>query len=187
MQSIRAELETFASTIRGVEVGMTSQVTALRNAADQSRLAADAFGATAQDIRSASVPLLQSGEKIAGASQSLTTVVSGATERISISVAEASTKLADSVTRSVASFEAGQRSASEFAGSLRGHIDQLSTVWAGYSEKFDRVDEDLGKSVGHLADAISTQGQQLANYYASPWLASLSGFGTSPCVGGFPQ
>jgi hypothetical protein len=143
MQSIRTELETFATTIRSVEVGMTSQVSALRDATDQTRLAADAFGTTAQDIRSASAPLLQSGERIAGATQSLTTVVSGASERISISVAEANTKLAESVTRSVASFEVGQRSALEFAGSIRGHIDQLSTVWTGYSEKFERVDEDL--------------------------------------------
>ena len=94
MQSIRTELETFASTIRSVELGMTSQVTALRDATDQTRLAADAFGATAQDVRSASVPLLQSGERIAGATQSLTTAVSGASERISVSVVDSNAKLA---------------------------------------------------------------------------------------------
>jgi uncharacterized protein YukE len=164
MESIRGELDSFASTIRGVEVGMASQVNALRDATDQTRLAADAFGGTAQDIRSASTPLLQSGEKIAGATLSLTTTIASVSERISVSVADANTKLADSVTKSVASFESGQRSASEFAESLRGHIDQLSTVWAGYSEKFDRVDEDLGKAIGDLAEAVSTQGQQLANY-----------------------
>jgi uncharacterized protein YukE len=94
----------------------------------------------------------------------LTTTINSASERISVSVADANTKFADSVTKSVASFESGQRSASEFAESLRGHIDQLSTVWSGYSEKFDRVDEDLGKAIGELAEAVSTQGQQLANY-----------------------
>jgi uncharacterized protein YukE len=157
-------LEAFASTIRSVELGMTSQVTALRDATDQTRLAADAFGATAQDVRSASAPLLQSGEKIAGATQSLTTAVFGASERISVSVVDSNAKLAESVTRSVASFEVGQRSAADFAGMLGAHIGQLSTVWTGYSEKFERVDEELGKAIGDLSEAVSTQGQQLVSY-----------------------
>ncbi|WP_315769018.1 anti-phage ZorAB system protein ZorA [Bradyrhizobium sp. SZCCHNR2012] len=164
MQSIRTEIETFASTIRSVELGMTSQVTALRDATEQTRLAADAFGATAQDVRSASAPLLQSSERIAGATHSLTTAVSGASERISVSVADANSKLAESLTRSVASFEAGQRSAAEFAGALGGHISQLSTVWTGYSEKFERVDEELGSAIDDLSEAVSTQGQQLVSY-----------------------
>jgi hypothetical protein len=164
MQSIRAELETFAGTIRSVELGMSSQVTAMRDATDQTRLAADAFGATAQEIRSASAPLLQSGERIAGATQTLTTAVSGASERISESVVDANAKLAESVTRSVASFEMGQRSAAEFAGALEAHIGQLSTVWTGYSERFERVDEELGKAIGDLSEAVSTQGQQLVSY-----------------------
>jgi ABC-type transporter Mla subunit MlaD len=164
MQSIREEIDKFAAAIRSVEVGMTSQVAALRDSADQSRRAADAFGTTAQDIRSASAPLMQSGERIAGAAQDLSTTVAGASERISVSVGEANAKLADSVSQSVASFEAGQRSASEFAASLRGHIDRLSTVWAGYSDKFDRVDADLGKAIDDLAGAVSTQGQQLMTY-----------------------
>ncbi|MFC0242626.1 anti-phage ZorAB system protein ZorA [Rhodopseudomonas telluris] len=164
MQSIRSELEAFASTVRNVETGMTSQVTALRDATSQTRLAADAFGATAQDVRSASAPLLQSGERIAGATQSLTTVVLGASERISASVVDSNAKLADSVTRSVASFEAGQRSAAEFAGTLGEHIGQLSTVWAGYSEKFERVDEELGSAIDDLSRAVTMQGEQLVSY-----------------------
>ena len=164
MQSIRQELDKFAGTIRTVEVGMTAQVAALREAGDQSRRAADAFGTTAQDIRSASAPLLQSGERIAGATENLTTTVAGASDRISLSVVEANTKLAESLSRSVASFEVGQRSASEFAGSLRLHIDQLSTIWKGYAEKFDRVDADLGKAIEDLAGAVGTQGQQLVTY-----------------------
>jgi ABC-type transporter Mla subunit MlaD len=88
----------------------------------------------------------------------------GASERISLGVVEANTKLADSVSRSVASLETGQRSASEFAGSLRRHIDQLSTVWTGYAEKFERVDADLGKAVADLAGAVGTQGEQLVTY-----------------------
>ncbi len=166
IQAIRTELETFAGTIRSVELGMTSQVTALRDATDQTRLAADAFGTTAQDVRSASAPLLQSGERIAGATQNLTTAVSGATERISTSVIDANSRLAESVTRSVASFEAGQRSAAELADALGAHIDQLSTVWAGYSEKFERVDEELGDAIDDLSEAVSTQGQQLVSYAA---------------------
>ena len=95
MQSVRGELDSFSNTIRSVEVGMASQVSALRDATDQTRLAADAFSGTAQDIRSASTPLLQSGEKIAGATLSLTTTISSASERISVSVVEANTKLAE--------------------------------------------------------------------------------------------
>jgi hypothetical protein len=164
LQSVREELDKFAGTIRSVEAGMTAQVAALRDAGDQSRRAADAFGTTAQDIRSASAPLLQSGERIAIATEGLTTSVVGASERISLGVVEANTKLADSVSRSVASLETGQRSASEFAGSLRRHIDQLSTVWTGYAEKFERVDADLGKAVADLAGAVGTQGEQLVTY-----------------------
>ncbi|MBB5045969.1 uncharacterized protein YukE [Rhodopseudomonas rhenobacensis] len=164
MQSVRTELGTFASAVRSVELGMASQVTALRDATDQTRLAADAFGATAQDVRSASGPLLLSGEKIAGATQILTSAVSVAGERISESVVEANSKLADSVSRSVVSFEEGQKSAAQFAEALGAHIGQLSTVWTGYSERFERVDEDLGKAIGDLSEAVSTQGQQLVSY-----------------------
>jgi ABC-type transporter Mla subunit MlaD len=94
----------------------------------------------------------------------LTTAGAGARARISTSVADSNAKLAESVARSVASFEVGQRSAADFAGTLGEHIGQLSTVWTGYSEKFERVDEELGKAIGDLSEAVGTQGQQLVSY-----------------------
>ncbi|MFT3937637.1 anti-phage ZorAB system protein ZorA [Rhodopseudomonas sp.] len=164
MQSIRTELEAFAAAVRNVELGMSSQVSALRDATDQTRLAADAFGATAQEVRSASAPLLQSGERIGLASQSLTAAVSGASDRISASVVDASSTLADSVKQSVASFEAGQRSAIEFSDAMGAHIGQLSAVWTQYSERFERVDDQLGAAIDDLAEAVGNQGNQLVEY-----------------------
>jgi uncharacterized protein YukE len=153
VQSMRADFDSFTNTIRSVETAVSAQVGALRVAADQTRLAADAFGGTAQDVRSATGPLLQSGETIANATLGIGSAVTAASDR-----------LADSVSKSVASFEAGQQAAGDVAVSIRGHIDQLATIWAAYSEKFERVDKDLGAAITDLGGAVTTQGQQLASF-----------------------
>lgn len=164
MQSIRTDFDGFTNTVRDVEIAISAQVSALRDATDQTRRAADAFGGTAQDVRSATGPLLQSGEKIANATLGMSSAVANDSERISSTIVDANTRLTDSVAKSVASFEGGQQAAAEVAASIRGHIDQLATIWAAYSEKFERVDEDLGAAIDDLGEAVTTQGEQLAKF-----------------------
>jgi uncharacterized protein YukE/gas vesicle protein len=164
LQSIRADLDGFTNTVRDVELAISAQVGALRDATDQTRRAADAFGGTAQDVRSATGPLLQSGERIASATLGMSSAVTSASDRISGTIVDANTRLAESISRSVASFEGGQQAAAEVAASIRGHIDQLAATWAAYSEKFERVDEDLGAAIDDLSEAVTTQGEQLAKF-----------------------
>lgn len=164
MQSMSADFDGFTRTVRDVTTAVSAQVGALREATDQTRRAAEALGGTAQDVRSATGPLLQSGEKIANATLGMSSAVTDASERISSSIVDANKRLGESVSRSVASFEGGQQAAGQVAASIQKHIDQLATTWAAYSEKFERVDQDLGAAIQSLGEAVATQGQQLAGF-----------------------
>ncbi len=144
MQRITGEFDRFAQALRSGETSLVAQTSAVRDATDQSRLVADAFSRTAQDVRTAAIPLAQAGERIAGA-----------TERMSETVAQ-----------SVAALEIGQASSKQLAEALAAHASQLATTWENYSSKFERVDEDLGRAISELGQSTERQ-VQLLNDYAS--------------------
>jgi hypothetical protein len=140
LRAIRDEVERFATAMRSTETSLAAQGNAVREATTQSRAAADAFSKTAQDVRVASAPLVQSGERIAGATD----------------------KMADALTRSVAALDAGQASSRALAEALTHHNDQLATTWANYAERFENVDKSLAEALKSLAAAAQNQGQILS-------------------------
>ena len=142
MQQINSEIAQLTAAMRETASTLTIQNSALRDTTEQSRTISDAFSRTAQDVRVAATPLVQSGERIAGA-----------TERLS-----------ETFRSSVTALESGQASSRELAESLGAHATQMSTVWATYSNRFEKVDGDLSKAFDQIHDATVRQGEILADY-----------------------
>jgi uncharacterized protein YukE len=121
---------------------LSHQAAAINEATSQTRLVSDAFAKTAQDVRVAALPLQQSGDRIAAATDTMTT-----------SFVSAAASLAESQ-------EAGRR----LAETLTGHIEHLTAVWTGYRDQFERVDEALGRTVLAISNAATAQGESLSRY-----------------------
>jgi hypothetical protein len=140
LRAINEEVERFTAAMRTTETTLSAQSNAVREATTQSRAVADAFSRTAQDVRVAAVPLVQSGERIAGATDRMT----------------------ETIGRSVAALEAGQTSAQSLAEALAQHNGQLAATWAKYADRFEGVDKSLADAVATLGAAAQEQGQILS-------------------------
>jgi|GEM_PF-1592775 len=140
--TIRQEMDRFETALRGSNSALTSQASAIGDAASQTRVVSDAFSKTAIDIRSASGPLLQSGEKIASATSGFETSLRTAVEALASS----------------------QAASQELNTSLRDQSASMAEIWQTYEARFARIDEALAKSVTDLATATEQQGDTLSRY-----------------------
>lgn len=140
--TIRQEMDRFETALRGSNSALTSQASAIGDAASQTRVVSDAFSKTAIDIRSASGPLLQSGEKIASATSGFETSLRTAVEALATS----------------------QAASQELNTSLRDQSESMAEIWRTYEARFVRIDEALAKSVSDLATATEQQGDTLSRY-----------------------
>ena len=149
--SIRAEVDRFEDALGKSGAALTSQASAIGDATSQTRLVSDAFAKTANDVRVAAAPLIQSGEKIASAT----------------------TSFEQSLKTAVESLAAGEQAASELATSIKGQGEQLIETWQEYEERFVRIDESLAKAIEDLAGATERQGETLGRYTSDvdKWLA----------------
>ncbi|MEH2510158.1 uncharacterized protein YukE [Nitrobacteraceae bacterium AZCC 1564] len=142
MERVRSEIERFAQALQASEVAMVTQVGAMGETTAQTRQVSDAFGRTAQEIRAASTPFVQSGERIARASEAM----------------------AQSLQQSASSLDSSQLASKELAASIAQQSERLADMWRGYVAQFDRVDQELGRSVEKLAEATQSQAQTLVDY-----------------------
>ncbi len=142
MESVRREIEKFAAALHASEAAIAAQVGAMGETTTQTRQVSDAFGRTAHDIRNAAAPFVQSGERIATASE----------------------EMAQALQQSVSSLNVSQLASKELAGALSQQSESLADMWRGYVAQFDRVDQELGRSVETLAEATQKQAQTLVDY-----------------------
>lgn len=140
--SIRAEVDRFEGALSKSGSALTSQASAIGDATTQTRLVSDAFAKTANDVRVAAAPLIQSGEKIASATTGFEQSLQSAVEALS----------------------ASQQASGELATSIRGQGEQLIETWREYEGRFIRIDEALAKAIGDLAGATESQGETLSRY-----------------------
>ncbi|WP_434712321.1 anti-phage defense ZorAB system protein ZorA [Rhizobium sp. YTUHZ045] len=140
--TIRQEVERFESALRGSNSALSSQTSALGEATSQTRSVSDAFSKTATDIRSASGPLLQSGEKIASATSNFE----------------------DSLRSAVEALTASQFASEKLNTALREQSTSMAEIWRNYEVRFARIDEALAKSISDLATATERQGDTLSRY-----------------------
>jgi ABC-type transporter Mla subunit MlaD len=142
LETINKELSAFSNSMQTISQSVIAQVGALQTTTAQSRAVADAFGKTAQDVRSASTPLVQSGDRISAATE----------------------KLAEIVKTTATSFAATHDASKTLSEALREHNERLAESWAQYSQRFAKVDEDLAKAYEKLHEATVRQGQILSEY-----------------------
>jgi hypothetical protein len=142
IKEINAEVDRMVQSMRVAEVAMVAQAGAVKDATMQSKAVADAFGRTADLVRTAAGPLVQSSDRIAGASD----------------------RMADTISRSVTALEESQRAAKRLAENLSGHIDRLTVVWTNYEARFGQVDADLGLALTRLSEETRRQLDILATH-----------------------
>ena len=142
MQGITAEVERFSGVMHATQESLVVQIGSVRDSTSQMRGVSDAFTKTAQDVRTASAPLLQSGERIARATESL--------ER--------------SMGTSVSALGSSQQEAGRLAARLGEQATRMSELWGGYATRFDRIDQELARAVTDLAKATQSQGENLTQH-----------------------
>lgn len=139
---ISEEMERFETAMRSGATAYASQASAIGDAASRTRLVADAFAETADQVRGAAAPLVQIGE------------------RLSL----ASTQMNQAIAQSTAELTRANAGSAELASALTAQIETLGTLWAGYKEQFDRVDEALANAVEQLAGATEQQAERLTSF-----------------------
>lgn len=140
--TIRQEVDRFEVALRTSNAALSSQANALGDAASQTRSVSDAFSKTATDIRSASGPLVQSGERIAAAT----------------------TSFEGSLRSAIEALVASQAASQELNASLREQGTSMAEIWRGYEARFGNIDEALAKSITDLSTATERQGEALSRY-----------------------
>jgi len=142
ISTIRQEVDRFESALSKSGTALTSQASAIGDATSQTRLVSDSFAKTANDVRVASAPLIQSGEKIAAAASSFEQSLGAAVQALS----------------------EGQDASGKLATSIVDQGEILVKTWSEYEERFARIDETLGKAVEDLAGATERQSDTLGRY-----------------------
>ena len=144
LQAIAGEVERLMRSMRATQESFEAQVGTVRDATAQARTVSDAFAKTAQDVRSAATPLLQSGQRVAEAAESFTRGVATAASDL----------------------EQGRIAGSRLAEQVQGLAERIAQQWSSHAERFASVDKDLAKAVTDLADAAQKQGDNLAAHAA---------------------
>lgn len=142
LRQIAEEVERFRQAMAAGGAALSHQATAIGDATSQTRSVADAFARTAQDVRAASAPLIHSGERMAQATAELGTTIAGV----------------------VNGMEAANLASTQLSQSLTTHTERLGSMWEGYKQQFERIDEDLAKAVDKLAETNSGQAEILTRF-----------------------
>lgn len=139
---INAEVDRMVQSMRIAEMAMVAQANAVKDATSQSKAVAEAFGTTAQLVRTASEPLIQSGDRVVGATN----------------------RMAESIAQTVTAFNDSQRAARTLSDNLTSHVDRLTEIWSGYESRFGAVDADLANALVRLSEETRRQLDILATH-----------------------
>jgi chromosome segregation ATPase len=74
--------------------------------------------------------------------------------------------MAASVSSSVAALSSLQEAATSIAGQLSRHLDQISSVWEQYEQRFKGVDEDLGRAAERFHHEVERHQAAIASFVA---------------------
>lgn len=121
--------------MREVEAALSNQRSALEGTASEARKTADVFNHTAQEIRVATAPLAQVGDRFAAASQSMSA----------------------NLDRSAEALRQMQSEVATIAGALQVTNIQTQVFWEDFKDKFEEVDTALGRAVTTLSQSTLDQ------------------------------
>ncbi|TGT72999.1 hypothetical protein EN802_14110 [bacterium M00.F.Ca.ET.159.01.1.1] len=139
---ISAEIDRFQAAMNRGGEALAHQANAIGDATTKTRTISDAFSETAQQIRVAAAPLIESSDRIA----------------------RAASELNASVGLTATTMEAANTRSGELAQSLTNQVEGLKTLWEGYREQFDKVDEELARALQTLSDATVAQAEKLNGF-----------------------
>ncbi|WP_224407284.1 anti-phage ZorAB system protein ZorA [Afifella sp. IM 167] len=139
---IHAEIERFATTMEAARNDFSAHGGAIRDATDKTRLISDAFSQTADDVRTASAPLARSGEAMASAAR----------------------EMSSSVASTVSTLQAEHAAAERMSNELAAVLTQMKELWAGYANRFQSIDQELGQALNKIYEQSRAQGDSLAEY-----------------------
>lgn len=139
LDRINGEFERFETAMRSGASAYGHQASAIGDATNQTRMAADSFAEIAGNVRTISGPLLQSGDRMVQATNEMNTATR-----------EAMTGFAQLTANS-----------DRFVESLRATSEQQTSMWAQHSARFEAADRSLAAAVEALGKAMTEQGQSL--------------------------
>jgi hypothetical protein len=141
-KDLRGDLERMSQALASSEVALSGQAQSIRDATKESNASASAFERIAKEVHSASAPLTQAAERIAGATQTMSEIFRTAVQSLSDS----------------------QAAARELAERLTTHHKQIEAVLDSYEARFGAVDESLSKAVGLLAEEATKQQENITRF-----------------------
>ena len=142
--ALRSDLERMSASFKASEAALTRQTEAARSAVEQSNAVAQSFRSVANDVSTASRPLLEASGRIAGATEEMSKAVGVA----------------------AASLTAGQAAARALAEGLTKNQTDLNNLWSSYADKFDKVDVSLANSIRTLAEETTRHQKSIEEFVA---------------------
>jgi len=139
---LRGDMERMSAAMRASAAAFAEQARAHQQTTEQSTVVATAFGKVANDVSSASRPLVQSADRITASTETM----------------------ARAVTEASAAIRVGQDAAKTLADRLEANQRQVEAAWKSYDERFGAVDQVLADAVKALAAETTRQQQGIAQF-----------------------
>jgi hypothetical protein len=137
-----ADVERMSAALRSSEQAFASQAVAAKETVDRTNEASVAFGKVANDVTTASTPLLQASEKIAVSTRAMEEAMRAAVDGLRL----------------------GQDAAKSLADRLEQGHRQVETAWRAYEERFGAVDQALSDAVRAFAAETAKQQESIASF-----------------------
>lgn len=138
---VRERFEALGRQMLAVETALGNQRSALEGTASEARKTADVFSTTAQEIRVATAPLVEVGDRFAAASESIN----------------------GNLDRSVEALKQMHSEVAALAEAMQATNGQTQDFWKDFKDKFDQVDTALGRAVETLSRSTADQSQLLSS------------------------
>jgi hypothetical protein len=132
--SLRSDMEHMSASMSSAEQAFASIARGAKETADQSNVAATAFGRVAERVEASSAPLLEVSRRIAAS-----------TETIAASVRTTSESLGSS-----------HAAAQALAKALQDNLVELQLYWEQHEGRFEGVDKSLKEAIETLANETET-------------------------------
>lgn len=142
--SLRTDMEHMSASMSSAEQAFAGIARGAKETADQSNVAATAFGRVAERVEASSAPLLEASRRIATS-----------TETIAASVRTTSESLGSS-----------HAAAQALAKALQDNLVELQLYWEQHEGRFEGVDKSLKEAIETLANETETYKRGLRDFVA---------------------
>jgi methyl-accepting chemotaxis protein len=139
MRKASTSIGTAASSLDGSNRAMGDYTRGIESVADRSSDIATSLGSVASDVREAAEPVRQSAA----------------------SIEKAMLAMSAAVANDARNSEAAREEMRELSGTLQSTAESAEKAWSDYRDRFNEVDEALGKALTLLSEAAGSHAQNL--------------------------